>query len=90
MSDSLYFRAVEDLRYQHMYHPVSVEQKCPALAYVLNQVSAGIFGDGGVYEPYVTSLCQRRSIRCNLFLLQAFEHHQADRLLSHHRRFRLM
>ncbi|EEB89521.1 hypothetical protein MPER_12371, partial [Moniliophthora perniciosa FA553] len=43
--------AVEDLRYQHVYHPVSIEEKCPALANVLNQVSSGIFGDGGIYEP---------------------------------------
>lgn len=45
--------AVEDLRYQHMYHPVPVEERCPALAAVLNAVSSGQFGDGGVYEPYV-------------------------------------
>lgn len=44
--------AVEDLRYQHAYHPVPIEQKCPALAKVLNEVSAGMFGDGGVYEPW--------------------------------------
>lgn len=43
--------AVEDLRYQHLYHPIPVEEKCPALANVLNQVSAGLFGDAGVYEP---------------------------------------
>lgn len=47
------FRAVEDLRYQHTYHPVSVEKKCPALANVLNQISAGLFGDGAPYEPWV-------------------------------------
>ena len=43
--------AVEDLRYQHMYHPVPLEQKCPALAQVINEIAAGRFGDGGVYEP---------------------------------------
>lgn len=43
--------AVEDLRYQHMYHPVPVDEACPALANVLNQISGGLFGDGGVYEP---------------------------------------
>ena len=43
--------AVEDLRYQHMYHPVPIEQKCPALARVLQEVSSGRFGDGNVYEP---------------------------------------
>lgn len=43
--------AVEDLRYQHIYHPVPIEDKSPALANVLNHISAGLFGDGGVYEP---------------------------------------
>jgi starch phosphorylase len=43
--------AVEDLRYQHVYHPVPVEQKSPALARVLNEISSGLFGDRGVYEP---------------------------------------
>ncbi len=43
--------AVEELRYKHMYHPVPIEQKCPALARVINEVAAGRFGDGGVYEP---------------------------------------
>jgi len=50
--------AVEDLRYQHMYHPVPVEQKCPPLARVLNEVSAGRFGDGGVYEPLLNTIRQ--------------------------------
>lgn len=45
--------AVEDLRYQHMYHPVPVEQKSPALAEVLKEISAGRFGDHTVYEPFV-------------------------------------
>lgn len=44
---------VEDLRYQHMYHPVPVEQKSPALATVLDVISNGLFGDEHVYEPYV-------------------------------------
>ena len=42
---------VEDLRYQHTYHPIPVEKKSPALAHVLNTVSSGIFGGDGVYEP---------------------------------------
>ena len=42
---------VEDLRYQHTYHPIPVEEKSPALAHVLNTVSSGIFGGDGVYEP---------------------------------------
>ncbi|KAL7278510.1 hypothetical protein ACG7TL_007509 [Trametes sanguinea] len=50
--------AVEDLRYQHMYHPVPIEQKCPPLARVLNEVSAGRFGDGGVYEPLLNTIRQ--------------------------------
>ena len=45
--------AVEDLRYQHAYHPVPVEEKSPALASVLDEVGAGRFGDGSVYEPCV-------------------------------------
>ena len=44
---------MEDLRYQHTYHPVPIEQKCPQLAHVLNEISAGKFGDGQTYEPYV-------------------------------------
>ncbi|KAH7912064.1 glycosyltransferase family 35 protein [Hygrophoropsis aurantiaca] len=50
--------AVEDLRYQHMYHPVPVEEKSPALAHVLNQISAGRFGDGGIYEPLLNTIRQ--------------------------------
>ncbi|ESK91479.1 glycogen phosphorylase [Moniliophthora roreri MCA 2997] len=50
--------AVEDLRYQHVYHPVPIEEKCPALANVLNQVSSGLFGDGGVYEPLLNTIRQ--------------------------------
>ena len=42
---------VEDLRYKHMYHPVPIEEKCPRLARVINEVAAGRFGDGGAYEP---------------------------------------
>ncbi|KDR78010.1 hypothetical protein GALMADRAFT_244981 [Galerina marginata CBS 339.88] len=50
--------AVDDLRYQHLYHPVPIEQKCPALAHILNQISAGVFGDGGVYEPLLNTIRQ--------------------------------
>ncbi|EIM84344.1 glycosyltransferase family 35 protein [Stereum hirsutum FP-91666 SS1] len=49
---------VEDLRYQHTYHPVPVEEKSPALAHVLNTVSSGAFGDGGVYEPLLNTIRQ--------------------------------
>ncbi|KAJ8494788.1 hypothetical protein ONZ45_g13120 [Pleurotus djamor] len=50
--------AVEDLRYQHVYHPVPVEQKSPALANVLDQISSGLFGDGSVYEPLLNTIRQ--------------------------------
>ncbi|KAG6377764.1 glycosyltransferase family 35 protein [Boletus reticuloceps] len=49
---------VEDLRYQHMYHPVPVEQKSPALATVLNVISKGLFGDDHVYEPLLNTIRQ--------------------------------
>ncbi|KAI0790153.1 glycogen phosphorylase [Irpex lacteus] len=48
--------AVEDLRYQHMYRPVPLEQKSPKLAQVINEVAAGRFGDGGVYEPLLNTI----------------------------------
>jgi starch phosphorylase len=51
-------RAVEDLRYQHTYHPVPIEEKCPALANVLNQISAGLFDDANVYEPLLNTIRQ--------------------------------
>jgi starch phosphorylase len=51
--------AVEDIRYQHVYHPVPIEEKCPALAHVLNQVSAGLFGDAEVYEPLLNTIRER-------------------------------
>lgn len=50
--------AVEDLRYQHVYHPVPIEQKSPALARVLNVISSGLFGDRGVYEPLLNTIRQ--------------------------------
>ncbi|KAF8124671.1 glycosyl transferase, partial [Mycena galopus ATCC 62051] len=50
--------AVEDLRYQHMYHPTPIEENCPALANVLTQVSAGLFGDADVYEPLLNTIRQ--------------------------------
>lgn len=49
---------MEDLRYQHMYHPQPIEQKCPALARVLDVISSGTFGDGGVYEPLLNTVRQ--------------------------------
>jgi starch phosphorylase len=50
--------AVEDLRHQHVYHPVPVEEKSPRLAKVLNEISAGRFGDGGVFEPLLNTVRQ--------------------------------
>ena len=50
--------AVEELRYQHTYHPVPVEQKSPALARVLNEISSGRFGEGYVYEPLLNTIRQ--------------------------------
>ncbi|KAI8992832.1 glycogen phosphorylase [Trametes punicea] len=50
--------AVEDLRYQHLYHPVPIEQKCPPLARVINEVAEGRFGDGAVYEPLLNTIRQ--------------------------------
>ncbi|KAF8220491.1 glycosyl transferase [Tricholoma matsutake] len=41
-----------------MYHPIPIEEKCPSLANVLNQVSAGLFGDSGVYEPLLNTIRQ--------------------------------
>ncbi|KAH6873979.1 glycogen phosphorylase [Coprinopsis sp. MPI-PUGE-AT-0042] len=50
--------AVEELRYQHIYHPEPIEKKCPALSKVLDTVSSGTFGDAGVYEPLLSTIRQ--------------------------------
>jgi starch phosphorylase len=50
--------AVEDLRYQHQYHPRPIEERSPALASVLNEISGGRFGDANVYEPLVNTIRQ--------------------------------
>jgi len=49
---------VEDLRYQHTYRPIPIEEKSPNLAHVLNTVSSGIFGGDGVYEPLLNTIRQ--------------------------------
>jgi hypothetical protein len=48
--------AVEDLRYRNRYHPIDVEQKSPALAAVLDAVTAGRFGDASVFEPFINTI----------------------------------
>jgi len=48
--------AVEDLRYQHMYHPVPLEQKCPALHRVIEAVASGMFDDADVYIPLLDTI----------------------------------
>ncbi|PVG00093.1 putative glycogen phosphorylase [Serendipita vermifera] len=50
--------AVEELRYQHRYHPVPVEEKSPALAAVLNDIMSGRYGDGSIWEPFVNTVRQ--------------------------------
>ncbi|KAJ7070808.1 glycosyltransferase family 35 protein [Mycena amicta] len=50
--------AVEDLRYQHQYHSIPLEEKCPSLAHVLDQISGGLFGDADVYEPLLNTIRQ--------------------------------
>jgi len=49
---------VEDIRYQHAYHPVPVEKKSPALAAILNEVSSGRFGESHIYEPLLNTIRQ--------------------------------
>ncbi|KZT58151.1 glycosyltransferase family 35 protein [Calocera cornea HHB12733] len=48
--------AVEDLRHQHKYHPIAVEERSPALAAVLKEIEGGRFGDAGVYQPFVDTI----------------------------------
>jgi starch phosphorylase len=50
--------AVEDLRYQHRYHPVPVEEKSPALAAVLNDIMSGRYGEAGIWESFVNTIRQ--------------------------------
>jgi len=49
---------VEGLRYEHMYRPKPLEEKCPKLVAVLEAVSSGVFGDGSVYEPLLNTIRQ--------------------------------
>ncbi|KAJ7837322.1 hypothetical protein B0H13DRAFT_2421798 [Mycena leptocephala] len=42
----------------HTYQPIPIEEKCPALANVLNQISAGLFDDANVYEPLLNTIRQ--------------------------------
>ncbi|KAG8934308.1 Non-essential glycogen phosphorylase [Tulasnella sp. 417] len=47
---------VEDLRYNHQYHPVPLEKTSPALAVVVDVIAQGRFGDGSVYEPFLNTI----------------------------------
>jgi starch phosphorylase len=47
---------VEELRYQHLYHPVPVKEKSPGLEKVLLQIQDGLFGDGSVYQPLLDTI----------------------------------
>jgi len=49
---------VEGVRYEHTYHPVAVEERSPALAHVLNEISGGRFGDSGPFEPLLDTIRQ--------------------------------
>lgn len=71
-----------------MYHPVPIEQKCPALARVLDEISAGKFGEGSVYDPCVSrhimisvlevaTLAVKTDLGSLLCFGQAVEHYQA-------------
>jgi len=48
--------AVEDLRYQHQYHQIDIQQRSPTLAVVLDEISNGRFGDGHVYESLLNTI----------------------------------
>lgn len=47
---------VEDLRYNHQYHPTSLEERSPALAVVCKVIAEGRFGDGSIYEPFLNTI----------------------------------
>ncbi|KAJ7072164.1 carbohydrate phosphorylase-domain-containing protein [Mycena amicta] len=49
---------VEDLLYQHKYHSIPLEEKCHALAHVLDQISGGLFSDADVYEALLNTIRQ--------------------------------
>jgi len=48
--------AVEDLRHQHKYHPMTVEERSPTLAAVLKEIEGGRFGDASVYQPFIDTI----------------------------------
>ncbi|KAG8838306.1 Non-essential glycogen phosphorylase [Serendipita sp. 407] len=50
--------AVEKLRYQHRYEPVPLEEKCPALAAVLEDILSSRYGEAGIWEPFVNTIRQ--------------------------------
>jgi len=50
--------AVEDIRYQHQYHPQPISERSPALQAVIDLIADGQFGDGTVYEPLLNTIRQ--------------------------------
>lgn len=44
------------LRYQHQYHPVPIEEKCPAISGVFQAIESGAFGGDGCYEPLINTI----------------------------------
>ncbi|KIO32940.1 glycosyltransferase family 35 protein [Tulasnella calospora MUT 4182] len=48
--------AVEDLRHNHQYRPVPLQERCPALAVVFDVIAQGRFGDGHIYEPFLNTI----------------------------------
>ncbi|KAL1661957.1 hypothetical protein EV122DRAFT_256664 [Schizophyllum commune] len=49
---------VEQVRYNYMYHPCSVDEKSPALACILRTVSQGLFSNGSIYKLFLNTIHQ--------------------------------
>lgn len=47
---------VEAVRYANSYTPTPLEERSPELAAAFKAIEAGIFGDGGVYEPLLKTV----------------------------------
>ncbi|KIM29179.1 glycosyltransferase family 35 protein [Serendipita vermifera MAFF 305830] len=50
--------AVEELRYNHRYNPIPVQEKSPALAAVLDNVMSGCYGEASIWEPFINTVRQ--------------------------------